>query len=81
MKSRNTWINRQIWPWSTEWDSTKPNRFLPRKHSDRSKHPLPTTQEKTWTSPDGQHQNQIDYILFSPRWTGHGGEVCQNVVH
>ena len=23
----------------------------------------------TWTSPDGQHQNQIDYILCSRRWT------------
>ena len=22
----------------------------------------------TWTSPDGQHRNQIDYILCSPRW-------------
>ena len=22
----------------------------------------------TWTSPDGQHQNPIDYILFSQRW-------------
>ena len=22
----------------------------------------------TWTSSDGQHQNQIDYILFSQRW-------------
>ena len=22
----------------------------------------------TWTSPDGQHQNQIDYILCSHRW-------------
>ena len=22
----------------------------------------------TWTSPDGQHQNQIDYILWSQRW-------------
>ena len=22
----------------------------------------------TWTSPDGQHQNQIDYILRSQRW-------------
>ena len=21
-----------------------------------------------WTSPDGQHQNQIDYILCSQRW-------------
>jgi len=37
-----------------------------------SKHSLPTTQEKTLlytcTSPDGQHQNQIDYILCSQRW-------------
>ena len=22
----------------------------------------------TWTTPDGQHQNQIDYILCSQRW-------------
>ena len=22
----------------------------------------------TWTSPDAQHQNQIDYILWSQRW-------------
>ena len=22
----------------------------------------------TWMSPDGQHQNQIDYILCSQRW-------------
>ena len=22
----------------------------------------------TWTSPEGQHQNQIDYILCSQRW-------------
>ena len=21
-----------------------------------------------WTSPDGQHRNQMDYILYSPRW-------------
>ena len=41
-----------------------------REHTDHSKHPLATTQEKiyTWTSPDGQLQNQIDYILCSQRW-------------
>ena len=27
-----------------------------------------TTRLYTWTSPDGQHQNQIDYILCSKRW-------------
>ena len=46
-KSRNTWSNRQIWPWSTEWSRTKANRVLPREHTGHSKHSLPTTQEKT----------------------------------
>ena len=57
-KSRNTWNNRQIWPWSTEWSRAKANRVLPREHTDHSKHPLPTTQEKTlhmevtrWSTP------------------------------
>ena len=27
-----------------------------------------TRENYTWTSPDGQHQNQIDYILCSQRW-------------
>ena len=46
-KSRNTWSNRQIWPWSTEWIRAKANRVLPRECTGHSKHPLPTTQEKT----------------------------------
>ena len=46
-KSRNTWSNRQIWPWSTEWNMAKANRVLPRERTGHSKHPLPTTQEKT----------------------------------
>ena len=27
-----------------------------------------TREDYTWTSPDGQHQNQIDYILCNQRW-------------
>ena len=46
-KSRNTWSNRQIWPWSTEWSKAKANTVLPREHTGHSKHPLPITQEKT----------------------------------
>ena len=46
-KSRNNWGNRQIWPWNTEWSRAKANRVLPRKCTGHSKHPLPTTQEKT----------------------------------
>ena len=42
---------------------------MPREVTGHSKHPLPTTQEKiyTWTSPNGQHQNQTDYILSTQR--------------
>ena len=57
-KSRNTWSNKQIWPWSTEWSRAKANRVLPRECTGHSKHPLPTTQEKTlqmditrWSTP------------------------------
>ena len=46
-KSRNTWSNRQIWPWSTEWSRAKANSVLPRECTGHSKHPLPTTQEMT----------------------------------
>ena len=46
-KSRNTWSNRQIWPWSTEWSRAKANRVWPRECIGHSKHHLPTTQEKT----------------------------------
>ena len=45
-KSRNTWSNRQIWLWNTEWSRAKANRVLPRERTGHSKHPLPTTQEK-----------------------------------
>ena len=44
-KSRNTWSNRQIWPWNTEWSGAKANRILPRECTGHSKHPLSTTQE------------------------------------
>ena len=59
-KSRNTWSNRQIWnwPWNTERSREKANRVLPRECCGHSKHPLPTTQEKTlrmditrWSTP------------------------------
>ena len=56
--SRNTWSNRQICIWSTEWSKAKANKVLPRECTGHSKHPLPTTQEKTlhmditrWSTP------------------------------
>ena len=46
-KSRATWSNRQVWPWSTKWGRAKASRVFPRERTGHSKHPLPTTQEKT----------------------------------
>ena len=46
-KSRNTWSNRQIWPWGTKWSRAKAKRVLLRERSDHSKHPLTTTQKMT----------------------------------
>ena len=46
-KSRDTWSNKQVWLWSTKWSRAKANRVLSRKCTGHSKHPLPTTQEKT----------------------------------
>ena len=40
-------ITGKIWPWSTECSRAKANRVLPRECTGHSKHPLPTTQEKT----------------------------------
>ena len=30
--SRDTWNNRQVWPWSTKWNGTKTNSFAKRTH-------------------------------------------------
>ena len=46
-KSRDTWNNRQVWPWSTKWSRAKINRVLPWECTSHGKHTLPTTQEKT----------------------------------
>ena len=51
-------VTGKIWPWSAEWGRAKAKRVLPREHTGHSKHPLPTTQEKTllmditrWSTP------------------------------
>ena len=68
-KSRSTWGNRQTWPWNMKWSRAKANicqentlviaNTLFQQHKRRL---------YTWTSPDGQHWTQIDYIICSQRW-------------
>ena len=69
-KSRDTGSNRKIWPWSTKWIRAKANKVLPRERTGHSKHVFQPHKRRlyTWTSPDGQYQNQTDYILYSQRW-------------
>ena len=48
----------------------KANKVLPREQTGHSKHLLQQHKRRlyTWTSPDGQHRNQIDHILCSQKW-------------
>ena len=64
-KSRHTWSNRQIWPWSTEWSRAKAHRVLPKERTGHSNTLFQQHKRRlyTWTSPYSQHRNQIDYIL------------------
>ena len=69
-KSKNTWSNRQIWPWSTEWSRAKANRVLPRERSAIANTLFQQHKRRlhTWTLPNGKQWNQTDYILCSQRW-------------
>ena len=69
--SRNTWSNRHIWPWSTEWSRAKANRVWPREHTGHSKHPLPTTQDST----HGHHQMVNTEIRLSIFFAAKDGEA------
>ena len=69
-KSRKTWSNRQI---GLGVQNEAGQRLI--EFCQKSTLVIANTlfqQHKrrlyTWTSPDGQHQNQIDYILCSQRW-------------
>ena len=69
-KSRNTWSNRQIWPWSTEWSRAKADRVLPGECTGHTKHLLPTTHEKILDMDINRWSvlKSDDYILCSQRW-------------
>ena len=68
-KSRNTWNNRQIWPWQNEAgqmliefcleNALVITNTLFQQHKRRL---------YTWTSADGQYKNKTSYILCSQKW-------------
>ena len=63
-KSRNTWHNRNICPWNTEWSREKANIVLQRECTSHSKHPLPTTQEKTTHGHPQMANTELRLIIF-----------------
>ena len=69
-KSRNTWSNKQIWPWSTEEAGERLIEFCQENALVIANTIFQQHKRRlyTWTSPDGQHQNQTDYIFCSQRW-------------
>ena len=70
-KSRNTWSNRQIWPWSRKWSRAKAKRVLPRERTGHSKHLLPTTQKKTL------HMDITRWSIQKSDWLYCSFECCQ----
>ena len=67
---RDTWSNRQVWPWSTKWAGKKLTDFCPENtlfiaNTLFQQH---KRQLYTWTSPDGQYRNQIHHVLCIWRW-------------
>ena len=68
-KSRDTWSNRQIWPWRTKRSRVKFTNFAKRMHSSQQ---IPSSNSTREDCTHGHHQtvntDQIDYILCSQRW-------------
>ena len=66
----NTWCNRQIWPWSTELSRAMLIQFCQENSLVIANIFFQQHKRRlyTWTLPDGQHRNQIDYIVCSQRW-------------
>ena len=64
-KARDTWSNRQIWPWSTKWSRSKVNRVLPKERTGRNKYPSSNNTREDSTH--GHHQmvnTEIILIIF-----------------
>ena len=67
-KSRDTWNDRQIWPWVQNEAGQRLTEFCQENELVIANTLFNNRRLYTWTSPDGQYRNQIDYILCSQRW-------------
>ena len=63
-RSRDTWSNRQTWPWSTKWNMAKANSFAKRMHWSQQ---TPSSRNTGENSTHGHHQivnTEIRLIIF-----------------
>ena len=69
-RARNTWSNRQIRPGVRNEAGQRLIGFCQENAQVRANSLFQQHKRRlyTWTSPDGQHRNQIRYILHSQRW-------------
>ena len=69
-KSIDTWNNGKNWPWSTEWSRARLTEFCQENTLVIENTLFQQNKRRlyTWTSPDGQCRNQIDYILCNHEW-------------
>ena len=66
-KSGDIWSNRHVWPWSQNEVGQRLTEFC-QEGALVIQTPSSKRRLYTWTSPDGQYRNQIDYTIFSQRW-------------
>jgi len=68
--TRDTWSNRQIWLGVQSESEQRLTEFFQEKTLVIANSLFQQHKRRlyTWTSPDGQYQNQIYYVLCSQRW-------------
>ena len=64
-KSRDTWSNRQVWPWSTKWRTAKANSILARECTGHSKHPFSHNTRDNFTHGHNQIVNTKIRLIAS----------------
>ena len=78
-KSRDTWSNRQIWTWCTEWSRQRPTECAQEKTLVIARTLFKHKRRLyTLTSPDSQHWNQIDYTFCKQKWGSWHGVDCSS---
>ena len=68
-KSVDMWSSWQVLPWSTKWSGQRLTEFCQENEPVIANTLFQQDKRRlyTWTSADGQHWNQTDYILCSQR--------------